>query len=212
VKFLADMGLARSTVAFLRARGYDAIHLRDEGLQRLDDDEIVEKALREGRVILTHDLDFGRIVALRRGRLPSVIAFRLTDMRPAQVNHYLGEVLGRFAEQLESGTLVSGSVTCLGQTASDVTWPGLSHTPTYWALPPRIAIYGGLILATKWRLIILPAGHRKTPNNERWSSISPCSCPLHDTLTPVETTRGSSFHPWFASHPSTLVCTSKVAL
>jgi predicted nuclease of predicted toxin-antitoxin system len=109
MKFLADMGLARKTVAFLRARGHDAIHLRDEGLQRLGDDRIVEKALDEGRVILTHDLDFGRIVALSRGHLPSVITFRLADMRPVQVNRYLGEVLDRFAEQLESGALVSVS-------------------------------------------------------------------------------------------------------
>ena len=109
MKFLADMGLARNTVAFLRARGHDAIHLRDEGLQRLGDDKIVEKALDEDRVILTHDLDFGRIVALSRGHLPSVITFRLADMRPAQVNRYLGEVLDRFAEQLASGALVSVS-------------------------------------------------------------------------------------------------------
>ena len=27
MKFLADMGLARSTVAFLRSRGHDAVHL-----------------------------------------------------------------------------------------------------------------------------------------------------------------------------------------
>lgn len=66
MKFLADMGLARSTVAFLRAQGHDAVHLRDQGLQRLEDDKIVEKAREEGRVILTHDLDFGRIVAVSR--------------------------------------------------------------------------------------------------------------------------------------------------
>jgi predicted nuclease of predicted toxin-antitoxin system len=64
MKFLADMGLARSTVAFLRARGYDAVHLRDEGLQRLGDDQIIEKARAEGRVILTNDLDFSQIIAL----------------------------------------------------------------------------------------------------------------------------------------------------
>ena len=75
----------------------------------LDDNKIVEKALDEGRVILTHDLDFGRIVALSRGRLPSVITFRLADMRPVQVNHYLKEVLDHFAGQIESGALVSVS-------------------------------------------------------------------------------------------------------
>jgi predicted nuclease of predicted toxin-antitoxin system len=107
MKFLADMGLARSTVAFLRAQGHDAVHLRDQGLQRLEDDEIVEKAWEEGRVILTHDLDFGRIVAVSRASVPSVITFRLDDMRPAQVNRYLTEVLAHFAGQLEAGALVS---------------------------------------------------------------------------------------------------------
>jgi hypothetical protein len=38
MRFLADMGLARSTVTFLRVRGHDAVHLREQGLQRLDDE------------------------------------------------------------------------------------------------------------------------------------------------------------------------------
>jgi len=107
MKFLADMGLARSTVASLRAQGHDAVHLREQGLQQLEDYEIIEKARAEGRVILTHDLDFGRIIAVGRASVPSVITFRLNDMRPAQVNRYLAEVLVRFAEQLEAGVLVS---------------------------------------------------------------------------------------------------------
>ena len=107
MKFLADMGLARSTVAFLHAQGHDAVHLRDQGLQRLEDDEIIEKARNEGRVVLTHDLDFGRIIAVSRATVPSVITFRLDDMRPAQVNHYLAEVLAHFTGQLEAGALIS---------------------------------------------------------------------------------------------------------
>jgi predicted nuclease of predicted toxin-antitoxin system len=101
------MGLAHSTVVLLRTRGYDAVHLRDQGLQRLEDTEIVTKARAESRIILTHDLDFGRIVALSETRVPSVITFRLTDMRPTQVNQYLVAVLERFAERLEMGALVS---------------------------------------------------------------------------------------------------------
>ena len=107
MKFLLDMGLARSTADFLRQQGHDAVHLREQGLQRLDDQGIVDKARLEGRVILTHDLDFGRIIALSQSRLPSAITFRLSDMQPRQVNRYLAEVLNRFAEQLESGALVS---------------------------------------------------------------------------------------------------------
>ncbi len=107
MKLLADMGLAQSTTTFLRARGYDAVHLRDQGLQQLSDQEIVDKARAEHRVIVTHDLDFGRIIALSGARIPSIITFRLGNMRPGEVNHYLSQVLARFATELENGALIS---------------------------------------------------------------------------------------------------------
>ncbi len=107
MKFLADMGLAQSTVTWLRGQGHDAVHLRELGLQRLDDASIIAKARGEERVILTHDLDFSRIVALSQAKSPSVITFRLDDMRPSRVNHYLAEVLSRLRADLERGALVS---------------------------------------------------------------------------------------------------------
>lgn len=107
MRFLLDMGLAQSTARHLRSQGYDAIHLRDQELQRLADSKIVAKALAENRVILTHDLDFGRIVALSRNRFPSVVTFRLADMRARNVERFLDDVLRRFANDLEQGALVS---------------------------------------------------------------------------------------------------------
>jgi predicted nuclease of predicted toxin-antitoxin system len=109
MRFLLDMGLARSTARHLRQQGYDALHLRDQGLQRLSDEQIIAKAQAESRVILTHDLDFGRIIALSRSHFPSVITFRLSNMRPEQVNHYLDDVLDRSADRLEGGALISVS-------------------------------------------------------------------------------------------------------
>jgi predicted nuclease of predicted toxin-antitoxin system len=107
VKFLVDMGLGRATVVFLRESGHDAVHLRDRGLQRLGDDGIIALALAEERIILTHDLDFNRIVALSGGRAPGVITFRLTDMRSSEVNRYIVEVLSRFDARLQTGAMVS---------------------------------------------------------------------------------------------------------
>ena len=107
LKFLADMGIARHTVHFLRDSGYDAVHLRDQGLQRLGDEMIIEKARREQRVIITHDLDFGRFVALGRTSLPSVITFRLSDMRPESVERSLIQVVRTQADVLQAGALVS---------------------------------------------------------------------------------------------------------
>ena len=47
LKFLADMGISPASVANLRATGYDAIHLHEQGLDRLDDPDIMDKARRE---------------------------------------------------------------------------------------------------------------------------------------------------------------------
>ena len=93
------LALVPKAAAPMVAATINAIHLHDEGLQQSSDDEIIAKAQSEGRVILTHDLDFGRIVALSQAGVPSVITFRLQDMRPVRVNRYLIEVLTRFAEQ-----------------------------------------------------------------------------------------------------------------
>lgn len=48
---------------------------------RLLDGEILAKARAEGRILLTHDLDFGELLATSGGSLPSAIIFRLKDMR-----------------------------------------------------------------------------------------------------------------------------------
>jgi len=39
MKFLADMGISQSTVRWLRQLGYDAVHLREQELQRLPDQQ-----------------------------------------------------------------------------------------------------------------------------------------------------------------------------
>jgi predicted nuclease of predicted toxin-antitoxin system len=63
--------------SWLTSHGHDATHLRDEGLQRLPNGEIFDKAIAESRAIVTFDLDFGEIVALSKGRKTGVILFRL---------------------------------------------------------------------------------------------------------------------------------------
>jgi predicted nuclease of predicted toxin-antitoxin system len=107
MRFLVDMGLSRHTSNHLNRSGHDSIHLRDLGQQRSSDQEIIEQARNESRIILTHDLDFGRIVALSRGHLPSVITFRLQDMSPQNVNQRVELVIRRFETQLVAGALIS---------------------------------------------------------------------------------------------------------
>jgi predicted nuclease of predicted toxin-antitoxin system len=107
MKFLADMGISPKTVGFLMERGYDTIHLYSEGLERLSDSDILAKALREERIVLTHDLDFGELVAASGSKLPSVITFRLRNMHPERVNRHMSEIVGKHEDVLEQGAAIS---------------------------------------------------------------------------------------------------------
>jgi predicted nuclease of predicted toxin-antitoxin system len=107
MKFVADMGISPKTVSFLQDLGYQAVHLHHQGLDRLTDSEVLEKALREESILLTHDLDFGGLLAASGGQLPSVIIFRLRNMRPEQVNVYLHNVITHHSEALDHGVIVT---------------------------------------------------------------------------------------------------------
>ena len=106
MRFLADAGIAQRIVEWLRARAHDAIHLREQGLQRLPDREVFAKASAERRVILTFDLDYGEIVALSAPPSASVILFRLHDTSTPHVIARLEAVLEASAPQLERGAVV----------------------------------------------------------------------------------------------------------
>lgn len=107
MKFLADMGISPKTVTFLRALGHEAVHFHEEGLEHLEDPVILGKAREEGRILLTHDLNFGELLAASGAQLPSVIIFRLRNMRPENVNRYLRSAIERHRNALERGAIVS---------------------------------------------------------------------------------------------------------
>jgi len=109
LRFLADIGISPRVVESLRRQGYDAMHLHEQSLYGLTDAKVLDKARAEGRIVLTSDLDFGELLALSRAGLPSVIVFRLKDMRPENVQRYLTHVLASLATALDRGAIVSAT-------------------------------------------------------------------------------------------------------
>lgn len=107
MKFLADMGISPRTVNYLKIKGYDAIHLIDQGLEKLEDSVILEKARQENRIVLTVDLDFGYLLAVSGALLPSVILFRLGNESYEIINDRLDEVLLKYEEYLKTGAIIS---------------------------------------------------------------------------------------------------------
>ncbi len=106
MRFLADMGVSPKAVAWLRAAGHDAVHLREEGLHRIPDEAVFAKARLEDRIVLTFDLDFGELVALNAGSVVSVIVFRVQDTRTESVINRLADVLEQSREVLQEGAIV----------------------------------------------------------------------------------------------------------
>jgi predicted nuclease of predicted toxin-antitoxin system len=109
MKFLLDMGISPKTAAYLRGIGHEALHLQEEGLGRLSDFLILEKAQKDGLILVTHDLDFGDLLAASRAGLPSVILFRLRNMHPERVNLHLGEIISHCENDLKKGAIITVS-------------------------------------------------------------------------------------------------------
>ena len=101
------MGISPRVVSFLSEIGHEAVHLLDQGLERLPDSEILRKARDENRILLTHDLGFGELVAASGEQLPSVIIFRLRNMQPGYVNLFLRNVVTEYSGPLEEGAVIS---------------------------------------------------------------------------------------------------------
>jgi predicted nuclease of predicted toxin-antitoxin system len=106
MRFLADMGIARSVVLWLRDQGHDAVHLLDQGLEKMSDRSHFDKAAAENRIVLTFDLDFGEIVALSAGRTTSVVPFRLQNARREHVVARLRRCLDDTESALLAGAIV----------------------------------------------------------------------------------------------------------
>lgn len=107
MKFLLDMGISLHLIPDLQSDGHEAVHIVDLSTGTLPDAEVIATARAEGYVLLVHDLDFPLLMAASGSRSPSVIVFRLRNMRPENVLIYLRKALVAAREALEAGAIVS---------------------------------------------------------------------------------------------------------
>lgn len=105
MRFLADMCDVR-VVGWLNLQGHEATHLRDQGLQRMPNGGIFEKAIAESRVVVTFDLDFGEIIALSKGRKTGIILFRLRNTRTSHAIQRLSNIISECTDALARGAII----------------------------------------------------------------------------------------------------------
>ncbi len=107
MKLLIDMNLSPKWVKFLGGAGFESTHWSTVGPANASDAIIMEFARNSGFVILTHDLDFGTILASTAGNAPSVVQIRSDDLRIDVIGNQIVGALAQVQEMLEQGALVT---------------------------------------------------------------------------------------------------------
>jgi len=115
MKILIDMNLSPDWVVSLREADFEAAHWSGVGDPRASDTTIMDYARAHGYVVLTHDLDFGAILAATGADTPSVVQIRTQDVDPKSLCEAAISLLRRCQKLLEGGALV-----CLDQSTERV--------------------------------------------------------------------------------------------
>jgi predicted nuclease of predicted toxin-antitoxin system len=107
MKLLIDMNLSPEWVRTLVEKGFEALHWSSVGKASASDHEIMAWAKANGYVLLTHDLDFGAILAATKAKGPSVVQIRAQDVNPHHIGHSVSHILSQFQQYLEKGAVLS---------------------------------------------------------------------------------------------------------
>ena len=104
MRFLADENIPTATVRALRSAGHD-VFSATEGAPGASDARHFARAVREDRVVLTFDRDFGEMAARATPeRIPGVILLRFVPVNADEVTALVLTVLAR-SEIVWSGHL-----------------------------------------------------------------------------------------------------------
>jgi predicted nuclease of predicted toxin-antitoxin system len=91
----------------LHEAGWEAKHWSEVGNEIATDLEILRYAAANEYAVLTHDLDFGAILAITQGKKPSVVQIRSDDVSPQHIGRRTIAALRQVQAELEAGALLT---------------------------------------------------------------------------------------------------------
>jgi predicted nuclease of predicted toxin-antitoxin system len=80
IKFIADVNVEKAIVDYLLEEGYDVKWIPDYNREMLDED-LLELAKVEGRILITNDKDFGEIVFFQKSLSLGIILLRIKGQK-----------------------------------------------------------------------------------------------------------------------------------
>lgn len=107
MKLVLDMNLSPELTPALAAHGHDVVHWSLVGDPRASDESVLAWAGAHGRVVVTHDLDFGVILATTEARGPSVVQVREHDLLSDEIVPAIAAAIRVATSALEAGAIVT---------------------------------------------------------------------------------------------------------
>jgi len=105
MKFLIDESVEKAIVDWLRDRKYDVIYIA-ESSPAITDEDVIELANSESRILITNDKDFGELI-FRQGKITQgIILIRAANEEPLNKVRLVKEVLEKAKNKLERNFIV----------------------------------------------------------------------------------------------------------
>jgi predicted nuclease of predicted toxin-antitoxin system len=105
VKFKLDENLSPSLLAMFAATGHDAHSVVQQALGGQPDERVIDVCRREGRVLITLDLDFSNILAYPPAHFTGIVVLRLNDQAHVTVESAIRRVLDLLPQERIAGVL-----------------------------------------------------------------------------------------------------------
>lgn len=112
MRFIADVNIAQVVITSLRKEGHDVIDIKTFN-KTISDIEVIKLALKENRIVLTHDKDFLALTQYPKYQVP-VIAIRL---REQNAKHFWAKLQDLIEHQSED--VLNTSLTILKEKSAD---------------------------------------------------------------------------------------------
>ena len=108
-----DQNTMVETAEFLRRQGHDVVCTRDVGLDLAPDDEVMAFAIKQDRVLLPHNADFGDIRLFPVGTHAGIIRLRIAQQTAEALHPVLESALEQLAARDLSGKLITVTRTAI---------------------------------------------------------------------------------------------------
>lgn len=106
MKFLTDENVAISVFRTIKKLGFDVKSVMEIGLESKSDAQILEFALKDNRIIITHDKDFANLFYTNK-KHKGIILLKFKKQNPNNISNVLIKIFqSEFKDKLENNIII----------------------------------------------------------------------------------------------------------